>query len=56
MNAEKMKQREIIKNLKIQILQKDKEISYLRERTEALRKLVRRKKLKTNSDSKELIG
>ncbi len=46
MNGEKVRQREIIDNLKVQILQKDKEVNYLREKTENLRKINKAKKLK----------
>lgn len=44
MNAEKIRQREIIENLKIQIVQKDKEVNYLREKVGELRRLAKGRK------------
>lgn len=39
-----MRQKEIIENLKIQIIQKDKEINYLREKIDFFRKTPKVKK------------
>lgn len=55
MNVDKQRQKEIIDNLKIQIIQKDKEIHYLQERIDSLRKVPKLKKDKMTAHSQSVI-